>query len=120
MINNRLYWLESSNLINDNQAGFWKGCRTEDQLFRFVQQTMDDFEGKRHTAAVFIDLQQAYDPVWGQGLFMRMRNMGIHGKMYKWIQAFLESCTTDQSAQHMAEQHPPRGHYRKACPRDPP
>ena len=64
MINNRLYhWLEENKIIDNSQAGFRKGCRTEDQLFRFVQSAIDGFQKGQTTTAVFIDLQQAYDRV---------------------------------------------------------
>ena len=62
MVNNRLYhWLEQNRVLRYMQAGFRKGSRTEDQLFRFVQNVMDGFQNKKNTTAVFIDLQQAYD-----------------------------------------------------------
>lgn len=94
MVNTRLYWwLESTNSLNNHQAGFRKGCRTEDQLFRLMQDTMDGFQQHKNTTAVFIDLQQAYDRVWRQGLFIKMEKLGIHGKMYAWIQAFLRNRT---------------------------
>ena len=94
MVNHRLYyWLEKHKIIDSSQAGFRKGCRTEDQLFRFVQSTIDGFQRGESTTAVFIDLQQAYDRVWRKGLLMKMSNIGIHGKMLKWIQAFLTNRT---------------------------
>ena len=98
MINTRLYhWLEKNKVLNNTQAGFRKGSRTEDQLFRFVQSTMDGFQQGKHTSAVFIDLQQAYDRVWRKGLLIKMRNMGIHGKMLEWIHAFLSNRTIQTS-----------------------
>ena len=94
MINARLYhWLETNKLLSNMQAGFRKGCRTEDQLFRFIQSTLDGFQAGKTTTAVFIDLQQAYDRVWRKGLLIKMSNMGIHGKMFKWIQSFLTDRT---------------------------
>ena len=94
MINTRLYyWLEKNGILQNVQAGFRKDCRTEDQLFRFVQSTIDGFQDGRSTTAVFIDLQQAYDRVWRKGLLMKMNNMGIHGKMLRWIHAFLTDRT---------------------------
>ena len=94
IINNRLYcWLEKKNLINRNQAGFRQGCRTEDQLFRFTQEVIDGFQKENSTVAVFIDLQQAYDRVWRKGLLIKMHKLGIYGKMFKWIQAFLKERT---------------------------
>ena len=94
MVNNRLYhWLEKNKKIDNSQAGFRKGCRTEDQLFRFVQSAIDGFQKGQNTTAIFIDLQQAYDRVWRKGLLMKMGNIGIHGKMLQWIHAFLTNRT---------------------------
>ena len=90
MINTRLYWyLEKSGFLNKNQAGFRAGFRTEDQLFRLSQRILDGFQRKEHTTAVFVDLQQAYDRVWRKGLLLKMRDAGIHGKLYNWIKYFL-------------------------------
>ena len=90
IVNNRLYWwLETNNLISAHQAGFRAKSRTEDQLFRLTQKILDGFQRGEHSAAVFIDLQQAYDRVWRKGLFMKMQNLGIQGKLYSWIKSFL-------------------------------
>ena len=87
MINNRLYcWLENKQLLADTQAGFRRECRTEDQLFRLVQSTLQGFKEGKHTFGVFVDLQQAYDKVWRKGLLVKMLRMGIHGCMFNWIQ----------------------------------
>ena len=101
MVNHRLYrWLEDNNIIDNSQAGFRKGCRTEDQLFYFTQKTMDSFQDGKHTTAVFVDLQQAYDTVWRQGLFNKMSKMGVHGKMYCWIKAFLTNRTIQTTVEN--------------------
>ena len=83
MINDRLYhWLERNKIIDNSQAGFRKGCRTEDQLFRFVQSAIDGFQKGQTTTAVFIDLQQAYDRVWRKGLLIRVHQtpLGLPNK----------------------------------------
>ena len=88
MINKRLYWwLESSGLISQNQAGFRAKSRTEDQLFRLTQKVIDGFQEKQHTTAIFVDLQQAYDRIWRTGLLLKMQNMGIKGNLYTWIKS---------------------------------
>ena len=90
MVNYRLYWyLEKNGLLNNSQAGFRRGSRTEDQLFRLTQEVIDGFQAKKDTYAIFIDLQQAYDRIWRKGLLMKMQKLGINGKMIGWIQAFL-------------------------------
>ena len=94
LINRRLYWyLESSDLLGKNQGGFRRGKCTEDQLFRLTQSIQDGFQNKKHTLAVFVDLQQAYDRVWRKGLLMKMTDIGIHGKLYHWIKSFLTNRT---------------------------
>ena len=98
MVNYRLYyWLEENKLINNMQAGFRKGSRTEDQLFRLVQNVVDGFLSQKNTTAVFIYLQQAYDRVWIKGILMKMSKPGIQGKMLKWFQAFLSTHTIETS-----------------------
>ena len=94
MVNRRLYWwLESSNLLTDIQAGYRAANRTEDQLFRLVQSIQDGFQEGHSTTAVFVDFQQAYDRVWRKGLLLKMQRLGIKGKMYSWIKDFLQERT---------------------------
>merc|ERR1712105_556422 len=64
-----------------------------DQLFRLTQSVIDGFQEKKDTAAVFIDLQQAYDKIWRKGLFFKMQKPGIDGKMLNWVQAFFSNRT---------------------------
>ena len=69
------------------------GQTTIDQLIRLVQETSDAFQKKENVAAVFVDLQQAYDHVWRAGLLYKMQKMGIQGNMYEWIKNFLHDRT---------------------------
>ena len=54
-----------------------------------TQQIIDGFNEKKSSVGIFVDLQQAYDKVWRKGLYLKMQNTGIHGKLYKWIKDFL-------------------------------
>ena len=90
IVNRRLYWwLETTGILSNEQAGFRKKCRTEDQLFRLTQKVLDGFQEEKQSTAIFIDLQQAYDRVWKTGLLMKMQNLGIRSHLYKWIKSFL-------------------------------
>ena len=94
MVNTRLYWwLETTERLSRNQAGFRAGHRTTDQLFRMSQRILDGFQRKQHTTAVFVDLKQAYDRVWRKGLLLKMRTAGINGNLYQWIKQFLTDRT---------------------------
>ncbi|GFR60802.1 RNA-directed DNA polymerase from mobile element jockey [Elysia marginata] len=50
---------------------------------------IDGFQKKKNTTAVFVDLQQAYDRVWRKGLLWKIREVGIHGRLYQWVKYFL-------------------------------
>jgi hypothetical protein len=39
---------------------------------------------------VWIDFEKAYDSVWREGLLVKLFKSGIQGKMWKWIQNFLD------------------------------
>jgi hypothetical protein len=116
MINHRLYWwLEAANVFNNSQAGFRAGQRTDDQLFRLSQRIADGFQGGKHTTAIFVDLQQAYDRVWRKGLLWKMHDAGIHGKMYRWVKMSLSDRTIQTkvhngiSSKQMLEEGLPQG-----------
>ena len=47
----------------------------------------------KDTIVVFVDLEKAYDKVWRQGLFIKMRDAGIHSNMYRWTKNFLTDRT---------------------------
>ena len=40
------------------------------------------FNKNEHTAALFIDIEKAYDSVWRDGLMMKFKEMGITGKIW--------------------------------------
>ena len=112
MINSRLYWWLA---INHYQAGFRAGQRTEDQLFRLSQRILDGFQRKKHTTAIFVDLQQAYDRVWRKGLLLKREESGVHGNLYNWVKYFLVDRTIQTqvkngiSSKHVLEEDLPQG-----------
>ena len=57
LINNRLTWhLESKGHINPEQAAFRQNRSTEDQVTYLTQAIEDSFQEKKHTLAVWVDL----------------------------------------------------------------
>ena len=45
------------------------------------------------SAALFIDIEKTYDSVWRDGLMMKLKEMGITGKIWTWIKDFLTGRT---------------------------
>ena len=90
MVNNRLYaYIERAGIIDDVQAGFRKKRSTVDQLVSFTESVTNSWQRREHTVACFIDLQNAYDKVWREGLRLKLLRSGVGGKMYQWVSDFL-------------------------------
>jgi ribonuclease HI len=92
MINSRLMWhLEKNKLLSKYQAGFRQDHSTEDQAAHVAQMIEDSFQDKKHTLAVWVDLEKAFDKVWKDGLRLKLQRCGVRGCMYKWISQFLHN-----------------------------
>ena len=42
------------------------------------------------TLGVFLDLEKAFDMVWREGIIAKLSQLGIKGKMLRWINDFLQ------------------------------
>ena len=72
------------NVIPIEQIGFTKKKRTVDHMFilrSLVEQQTK--KGSKPLYTCFIDFRKAFDSVWLQGLFYKMRQIGISNKFYK-------------------------------------
>ena len=94
LISTRLmYFLEKNKLLSNVQTGFRKGRSTIDHLIR-LQDTINKYNLNRgYTVAVFIDFQSAFDMLWHDGLKVKLKKMGIAGKIYTYIENFLTGRT---------------------------
>ena len=48
---------------------------------------------KEVVAAVFFDVEKAYDMLWREGLMIKLPNAGVEGKMFNWLMDFLRGRT---------------------------
>ena len=65
MVNHRLMWFrEKNNVLYPEQSGFRKHRSTIDALTQLTCHIEKGFKEKKHTVAVFFDLEKAYDTVW--------------------------------------------------------
>ena len=72
-----------------NQSGFKKADGTVPQLVRLTQEWSNAVDDGRYVAAVFFDLKKAFDRVWHEGLFVKLRAAGIEGAALRWLVSFL-------------------------------
>jgi len=59
-------------LLSPDQAGYWKGRSTCDQVAALTTFIENGFQQNLKTGAVFLDLTAAYDTVWHSGLFYKL------------------------------------------------
>lgn len=65
--------LETENIIPEHQFGFRPKHGTPEQVHRIVQYITDAFEKKKYCSAAFLDIQQAFDRVWHNGLLYKIK-----------------------------------------------
>ena len=82
--------LEANNMLSSSQSAYRKNRSTEDQLVYLTQEIENAFQEKRKTLAVFIDLTKAFDKVWKDGLLLKLLHKKVEGRMFNWIQNFLQ------------------------------
>ena len=93
MINQRLMWfLEKNNFLCPQQSGFRKNKSTMDSLAQLTSYIEKGFHNKKHTVAVFFDLEKAYDTVWRAEILNSLYEMGLRGNLPKFIENFLTDC----------------------------
>ena len=70
-------FLEKNNILCPEQSGFRKHKSTIDSLTQLTSQIEKGFREKKHTIAVFYDLEKAYDTVWRAETLNSMHQMEI-------------------------------------------
>ena len=65
--------LSKDELLPLHQFGFREGHSTIQQCHRIVNRIRESLEQKKVCASVFLDIEQAFDKVWHQGLLYKLR-----------------------------------------------
>ena len=94
VINDRLMrWSEKNKILVEEQGGFrpHRGC--PDQLFTLVEVLKN--RSNKATFCCFIDVKKAFDRVFRDGLWKRIADEGVKGKMWRVLKSIyerVESC----------------------------
>ena len=73
--------MEEHNKLSESQAVF-RFCRScVDNLFVLNEVIQGRLQEGKKTFSFFLDIKKAYDTVWRDGLWYRMWEMGIQGKL---------------------------------------
>lgn len=65
--------IEEKNLIPTHQFGFRRKHVTTEQVHRIVGKINKALETKRYCSAAFLDISQAFDKVWHDGLLIKIK-----------------------------------------------
>ena len=92
MVKNRLeYFLEKQGILPKCQAGFRKGRNCMEHVVRLTEHVKKGLTGNRTTVATFFDIKRAFDTVWHGKLLDKLGRLGISGRMYQYVKAFLDN-----------------------------
>ena len=88
VINNRLLkHLELNHLLHEGQGGFRLGRSCIDNIFSLNELIQGRISEGKSTYAFFLDVKKAYDTVWRDGLWYKMWEMGIKGRMWRVVRS---------------------------------
>ena len=93
--------LEANNNLSPTQSGYRKHRIIKYQLALLAREIKNAFQLKKKTVAVFYYLSKAFDKVWREGLLLKVLQVSVSGRMYKWIRCFLR----DRSARVKVDGH---------------
>lgn len=86
MIKVRLdYYIESNNIIPPTQFGFRKGKSAHDNFVAFIEDMKDCLNSQSSAVCAFLDVEGAYDNVDLHQLVKVLADIGLPGKLLKWI-----------------------------------
>lgn len=106
--------IANSQLIPSHQFGFREAHGTVEQVHRLVEKINNAFEHKQYCSAAFLDISQAFDRVWHEGLLYKIlktlpTNLYLLIKSYLKQRHFYVKHGEDQSGLHEIKAGVPQG-----------
>ena len=83
-------YLQKYNIVPDHQFGFRSKHGTPEQCHRVIKVITDSFENKKYCSAVFLDIQQAFDKVWHEGLLYKLKKL-LPSTFYLFFLSYLKN-----------------------------
>ena len=78
-------------LIAANQSGFKSGDSCINQLISITHEIYQSFDADYKVRGVFLDISNAFDKVWHEGLIFKSKQNDISGKLPNLIKDFLKN-----------------------------
>ena len=91
VLNSRLvHCLDKEGALHEGQAGFRVNRSCMDNVYTLNIIVQGRLKEDKETYA-FFDVQKAYDTVWRDGLWLKLWDMGVKGKMWRVIKKMHEA-----------------------------
>ena len=92
IINIRIMWfLDTNKIISPYPSGFRENRSCLDHIVQLENTVRQEIANKRHTIAVFFDIQKAYDTAWKHYIIMKLHQYGMRGHILFFIKIFLNN-----------------------------
>ena len=106
ILNSRISeFLEQSDSLVKEQAGFRKTYRTTDHIFILKKLVDNAMKTRNRLYCCFVDFQKAFDNVWHEVLLVKLNKIGITGKVFTIIESMYKNATvcTKMRGKHSVE-----------------
>ena len=84
-------WAENKNKINKEQSGFRAKRSALDNIFELTQIAMDSKNNNKYSAAIFMDIEKAFDKIWHDGLIYTLIDMEMPAIYVRYIKSFISN-----------------------------
>ena len=92
VLNNRLvHCLDKEGVLHEGQAGFRVNRSCMDNVYTLNEIVQGRLKEDKETYAFFLDVQKVYDTVWRDGLWLKLWDMGVKGRMWRVIKKMYEA-----------------------------
>jgi len=78
------------NILPKSQFGFRRKHNTTQQIHRIVDKISSSFESKQFCPAIFLDISQAFDRVWHDGLLFKLKHF-LPSPYFLLIKSYLDN-----------------------------
>ena len=75
--------------LQERVVGFLPHHSTVYKLIDIFHNICQAFDNNMFSCIVFCDVSKAFDRVWHKGLMFKLRQNGIEGKLFQWLNSYL-------------------------------